>query len=46
MTRAEFIAWLKGHARPTICVEEPYDIQPCACRDINCRGWRLVSRAE
>lgn len=40
-TREEFEAFLL-HQRVHIYVA-PYEIQACDCRDINCRGWRLVA---
>jgi hypothetical protein len=40
MTREEFEAFIL-HQRVKIYVD-PYDVEPCDCRDINCHGWRLV----
>lgn len=41
MTRDEFEAFVEnGHH---MVVGRPYVIAPCACGDINCRGWKLVS---
>lgn len=30
----------KAHARVAVY---PYRVVACACADVNCRGWRLVS---
>ena len=46
MTREQFIAWLKGHARPHICIDGAFDIAPCHCGDSNCHGWRLVPQED
>lgn len=44
-TREQFERWLRQH-RVHIALDGPYDIEPCACRDVNCHGWRLVPRPE
>jgi hypothetical protein len=44
MTLAEFVAWLK-HNDQRIVIPQ-YEIRPCHCGDLNCRGWRLVPIAS
>jgi hypothetical protein len=40
VTREEFAAFVEnGHH---MIVVRPYVITPCACGDVNCRGWKLV----
>lgn len=40
MTREEFERFL-AQGQTTIHVD-PYDVVPCNCSDVNCKGWRLV----
>lgn len=54
MTRDEFERYAVDPRRPPtsktgvflrhgrVVVFPPYDLQPCACGDANCHGWRLV----
>jgi hypothetical protein len=45
LTRDDFLRYL--HNRAILdAVEDPSPatVQPCTCRDINCRGWKLVTR--
>ena len=37
----EFLVWI-ARIKPAIMVQPPFVVRPCACRDVNCRGWRLV----
>jgi len=41
MTRDEFIAWLSSSK--TDVYVKPFRVEPCACGDMNCHGWRLVN---
>lgn len=43
LTLPEFVA-LMSHVR--ITVAPPHDVRPCTCGDMNCLGWRIVTRAE
>lgn len=38
MSKLGFIAWLRKRS----LFVTMRDVQPCACRDVNCRGWRIV----
>ncbi len=40
MSRAEFRTFVERNVDYVYVL--PYDIAPCACRDVNCHGWRLV----
>jgi hypothetical protein len=44
MTREQFEDWIRNGDGPPVLVRAPFDIEPCDCRDPNCRGWRLVER--
>jgi hypothetical protein len=45
MTEIEFVDYMtKTPQAKSILVEPPHDIRPCTCRDINCRGWKIVRR--
>lgn len=44
LTLEQFAEWLYG-SRADIRVD-PHVIVRCTCRDVNCRGWRLVSPDE
>ena len=41
-TRDRFEAWLRSKEAPVTVIPPPYRIEPCACPDVNCHGWRLV----
>jgi hypothetical protein len=41
-TRERFQAWLRSKEAPVTVIDPPYRIEPCACTDVNCHGWRLV----
>jgi hypothetical protein len=49
-TRDEFEQFLQRNitgqygGAPMIFVSPPWTIVPCACGDINCRGWRVVTK--
>jgi hypothetical protein len=49
-TREEFDQFLQRNitgqygGAPMIFVSPPWTIMPCACGDINCRGWRVVTK--
>lgn len=41
MTLKEFERFvIDGNVR--VFARQPYQIVPCACRDINCHGWRFM----
>lgn len=42
LTREQFEKFIREQ-RNQIVVDEPYEIVPCRCGDVNCRGWRPVS---
>lgn len=45
LTRDEFTRFIVDE-HVDICVDPPYVLAPCHCRDVNCRGWRFVELVE
>jgi hypothetical protein len=43
MTFDEFVAFIESGQVPIFVF--PYRVQPCACGDVNCQGWRLAPAA-
>jgi hypothetical protein len=44
MTREEFMRMLATTYR--VAIDGPWTVVPCACRDVNCHGWRVVPQHE
>jgi hypothetical protein len=47
LSREEFIDWLHSPGRGVEIVRQaPYEVAPCTCGDMNCKGWKLVQLVE
>ena len=42
LTREAFEAFAQTLPSRRLFVRAPFQIAPCACRDVNCQGWRFV----